>query len=519
MGVVSQKYRLFAAALVAAAAALLDLVTGTTTVIPLYAASVWIAGLPVDRRFRHLPLIAVVVLCMLLGLAAQIMERDPCWALRATTLAVASLPHVRFGLRVRSQAGERASLASIYRTRFEYAPVAMTEEDWSGAARRIADLRAQGVRDLRDHLDAHPETVRELAGLAVICDVNPAAVRLYKAPDREALLVHFNDTSSYDGASAYAEIFKTVLCALDAGEHVVTVEGPDRTFDGETIDLRSSTSVVPNTSEPWSFVMQTVENVTQAKDIERSLRIARDEAQWANSAKSEFLAAMSHEMRTPLNAIIGFGQIMADEMMGPLGNPRYREYAGDINDSGRHLLRLINDLLDVSRIEAGKLALQVEAVQVEQVLRSSLRLIAAHARGAGIELETHVAQDLPQVEGDERRLRQICINLLTNALKFTPRGGKVSVTLGRERGGIALVVRDTGVGIPPDDLARVTRPFEQSARYLSQHQEGTGLGLAVTKALIEQHGGTMGIESMLDRGTTVVVWLPLVSRADVSPES
>ena len=254
--------------------------------------------------------------------------------------------------------------------------------------------------------------------------------------------------------------------------------------------------------------MQTVEDITEAKLIENRLRDARDEAQWANSTKSEFLSAMSHEMRTPLNAIIGFGQIMADEMMGPLGNDRYREYAGDINDSGRHLLRLINDLLDVSRIEAGKLTLQLESIQFEQILRASLRLITAPARSAGIELETHVPPDLPRIEGDERRLRQIVINLLSNALKFTPRGGKITVSLAKKHEGIGFTVRDSGVGISPDDLARVTRPFEQSARYLSQHQEGSGLGLAVTNALVEQHGGTMTIESRLDHGTTVFVWLP-----------
>jgi signal transduction histidine kinase len=508
MGVITQKYRLLAAALIAVVAAALDLLTGATMIIPLYAASGWIAGLPQGRALRHLPLLGLILLCVTLGVAADILGRDPCWALRATSLGVAALPHLRFGLRVHSQIGERASLAGVYRTRFEYAPIPMTEEDWSGAARRIAELRRAGVTDLRAHLDSHPGLVAELAGLAVICDVNPAAVRVYRAPDRETLIAHFNDTDGYDGASAYADIFKTVLCALDAGEHVVTVEGPDRTFTGETIELRSSTSVVPDTSEPWSVVMQTVEDITEAKLIENRLRDARDEAQWANSTKSEFLSAMSHEMRTPLNAIIGFGQIMADEMMGPLGNDRYREYAGDINDSGRHLLRLINDLLDVSRIEAGKLTLQLESIQFEQILRASLRLITAPARSAGIELETHVPPDLPRIEGDERRLRQIVINLLSNALKFTPRGGKITVSLAKKHEGIGFTVRDSGVGISPDDLARVTRPFEQSARYLSQHQEGSGLGLAVTNALVEQHGGTMTIESRLDHGTTVFVWLP-----------
>ena len=333
-------------------------------------------------------------------------------------------------------------------------------------------------------------------------------MRVYRAPSREALIAHFNDTANYDGASAYADIFKHVLCALDAGDEVVTVEGPDLTFDGEAIELRSSTTVVPRTSEPWTFVMQTVEDVTGVKATENSLRSARDEAEWANAAKSEFLAAMSHEMRTPLNAIIGFGTIMHDEMMGPVGNARYREYAGDIIDSGRHMLRLISDLLDVSRIEAGKLALDAEPGHVEQVLRASLRLIAGHARSSRIELEIRIADNLPTIEADERRLRQILLNLLSNALKFTPREGKVTIALGPWKDGIEFIVRDTGIGIADDDLARVTRPFEQSARYLSQHQEGTGLGLAVTQALVSLHGGTMAITSALNEGTEVAIRLP-----------
>lgn len=508
MGVVTRRMRLVAAAVLVIGTGVLDLITGNPALVPLYAGAAWIAGVPGGPIVRLLPLALTALLCLGIGAGLEAAGHDAAWGLRTTSLLVASLPNVRLAFRVRAESSERASLADVYRRRYEYAPIPMTEEDWSGAWRRIAALKTSGVTDLRTHLDRHPDIVRELAGLAVICDVNPAAVRTYRAPSREALIAHFNDTAGYDGASANADIFKHVLCALDAGEEVVTVEGPDLTFDGQAIELRSSTTVVPHTKEPWTFVMQTVENITGVKATENSLRSARDEAEWANTAKSEFLAAMSHEMRTPLNAIIGFGTIMYDEMMGPVGNARYREYAGDIIDSGRHLLRLISDLLDVSRIEAGKMALQAEPLHVEQVLRTSLRLIAGHARSARIELEIRIAEDLPVIQADERRLRQIMLNLLSNALKFTPQEGKVTITLGPWKDGIELVVRDTGIGIADDDLARVTRPFVQSARYLSQHQEGTGLGLAVTQALVNLHGGTMSISSALDKGTEVTIWLP-----------
>ena len=256
------------------------------------------------------------------------------------------------------------------------------------------------------------------------------------------------------------------------------------------------------------------ENAKALAELAEKHQIASETAESASRAKSEFLANMSHELRTPLNAIIGFSEMMQREMFGPLGDRRYKEYSGDILSSGQHLLALINDILDMSKIEAGKLTLRPEPLDLIEIVEDVIRLVRTRAEAGGLTLAVEIPA-LPTVEADYRALKQILLNLLSNAVKFTPRGGRVEITAaeGPDRR-VRISVRDTGIGIAEADLSRLARPFEQIESQHSKTQQGTGLGLALTKSLVERHGGALDIESQSGVGTTVSFSLA-TSAADV----
>jgi two-component system cell cycle sensor histidine kinase PleC len=247
---------------------------------------------------------------------------------------------------------------------------------------------------------------------------------------------------------------------------------------------------------------------TQLSDLARKYETEKLRAVEANRAKSEFLANMSHELRTPLNAIIGFSEIMTQELFGPLGATPYKGYVNDILASGQHLLALINDVLDMSKIEAGKMILYREPLDVGALAEEALRLVRNRADTAGLMLIADIGEDLPEVEADARAVKQILLNLLSNALKFTPAGGRVSVRARGEAGGVRLTVQDTGIGIDPDDLPRLAAPFEQVESQQSKTTQGTGLGLALSKAFVEMHGSNLTIESAPGQGTRVSFLLP-----------
>ena len=232
-------------------------------------------------------------------------------------------------------------------------------------------------------------------------------------------------------------------------------------------------------------------------------------AEAANQAKSEFLANMSHELRTPLNAINGFSEIMAGEMFGPLGDARYKGYAADILKSGQHLLSLINDILDMAKIEAGKMTLHYEPVSLTEICGDAIRLMRGKAEESGLTL-TIETPDLPDIDADYRGLKQVMLNLISNAVKFTPEGGRITVSIAPpEDGRIRVAVADTGIGIAAEDLARLAQPFEQVEGQHSKTTQGTGLGLSLTKALIELHQGEMTMESQPGLGTTVSFVIPV----------
>lgn len=236
---------------------------------------------------------------------------------------------------------------------------------------------------------------------------------------------------------------------------------------------------------------------------------ARRRAETANKAKSRFLATMSHELRTPLNAILGFSEVMSNEIMGPLNNPTYKEYTQNIHSSGSHLLNLINEILDLSRIEAGRYELHESAVSTSDILDDCQSLLRLRAETKGLRLIEDYDTELPMLWADERAIRQVCLNLMSNAIKFTPRGGSVTLTAHlTEDGGQLIRVTDTGPGIPEEELPKVMQAFGQGSLAHQTAEGGTGLGLPIVKSLIELHGGHFELTSKLREGTAATVYLP-----------
>ena len=257
------------------------------------------------------------------------------------------------------------------------------------------------------------------------------------------------------------------------------------------------------------YVRAHYETEQRLKASERRMHESKIHAEAANASKSEFLARMSHELRTPLNAVIGFSDILMNERFGPLGADKYREYAEDIHVSGQHLLELITDLLDLSKIEAGKFELHEQTVNLGEAIRASMRLVRERADAAGLNLNAWIPDNMPLVRVDGRTFRQIVLNLLSNAIKFTPEGGSITVTAGPGAdGGVAVSVVDSGIGIAPEDIDQALAPFGQIDGLVARKHAGTGLGLPLARSLMELHGGTLTVESAVGTGTTVTVRFP-----------
>ena len=292
---------------------------------------------------------------------------------------------------------------------------------------------------------------------------------------------------------------------------VITMEKRYLHKDGHTVWGSVSSSIIRDDDGEVLNYVSFIQDISARKAAEQSLREATESAIDANRAKSQFLATMSHEFRTPLNAILGFSQLLGNEIFGPLGDKRYKGYADNIRDSGELMLALVNDVLDISTIEAGKRLLVMEPVDMHVVIEDCVRTFATMAQDKAIAVEVDVAKTIPPLTADRRAVVQIALNLLSNAIKFTDPGGRVSIGVARTADALSLVVGDTGVGIPEGALETVTDPFTRSHSNPHLSQTGTGLGLSIVKSLTEAHGGTLTIDSAPGKGTLVTARFPLQS--------
>jgi two-component system cell cycle sensor histidine kinase PleC len=279
--------------------------------------------------------------------------------------------------------------------------------------------------------------------------------------------------------------------------------------DGSVANALFTTATL-ELSQKRRFQVTTIMDITLRKQMEQSLRMAKDQADAANRAKSVFLANMSHELRTPMNAIIGFSEMMIKETFGPLGHDKYLEYLNDVHGSAQHLLEIINEVLDMSKIEAGRIEMDEGEVELPELIASVMRMMGSRAFGSDVSLKSDISETLPNLQGDGRLVRQVLINLVTNAVKFSKSGDTVTVSAYvLDDGRLQIKVTDEGVGIPKDKIKQAMEPFGQvTDRAENANFQGTGLGLPLAKAMVDLHDGTLRLDSEINQGTTVYVNFP-----------
>ncbi|HEV8026116.1 MAG TPA: ATP-binding protein [Stellaceae bacterium] len=384
---------------------------------------------------------------------------------------------------------------------------------------RAATIEGPVAADERESRDA----LRRSHDLLMrIIDAVPVLV---SATDRDGRYVFVNDFYARQTGRPVAAIVGLTPCAVqdspearaaqERDQRIIAGIDPPGAFEETIVEPGGPQRVLLTTKallrdrdgEP-SLVVTASLDITLRKEAELALVAAKEEAELASRSKTEFLANMSHELRTPLNAVIGFSQIMADETLGSLGNPRYAGYARDIGASAHHLLGIISDILDVSKLEAGKVDLEESVVEFGQMLRDILYLVSERARALAITVSVEFSEDLPRLRGDVLKLKQVLLNLITNAIKFSHKGGAVLIRGSLAGDDLRIAVIDHGIGMDANEIATAVTRFGQVASTWSRRHSGTGLGLPLAIGIVELHGGRIEIDSTKGVGTTVTVCLP-----------
>jgi PAS domain S-box-containing protein len=376
-------------------------------------------------------------------------------------------------------------------------------------ARKHAELAVQRERDrAQQYLDIAGAMIVVLDAAERVVMVNRRACAVLGVSEAEAIGRNWYDSfvPRANREQERAEYRELLAGRRGTNNQIETLvqnrRGEVRIVAWHDTVLRDEDGVVTGT-------LSSGEDITDRRQAEEASVAARQQAEAANRAKSEFLARVSHELRTPLNAVLGFSEIMHSEAMGPIGNRRYKEFAEHIHASGTHLLSLIDDILDLSKIEAGRLELREEEAGIGELIDQVCDLMRQRTDDAGLTLSVEIADGLPSLKVDKRALKQVLLNLLSNAAKFTPRGGAIVLSAGREPdGGISISVADTGIGIAAGDIAKAMEPFGQVDTSLTRRYQGAGLGLPISRSLIELHGGRLDLDSQPGAGTTATVRLP-----------
>ncbi|MHA7969806.1 ATP-binding protein [Rhizobium sp. CAU 1783] len=410
---------------------------------------------------------------------------------RATALMLALVPS-RVEVRKVTEAAPSATVTSI------------TDVQAPAAAEQLARLQVE-ADELRSILETATDGVVILGADGDIRSMNRAASALFNFDEAETrgkpfvmLFAHESQKSIMDylgGLSGHG-----VASVLNDGREVI-----GREASGGFLPLFMTIGKL-SSSNGYCAVIR---DITQWKRTEEELRNAKRAAETANAHKSDFLARVSHEIRTPLNAIIGFADMMANEHFGPVGHPRYAEYANDIVRSGRHVLDIVNDLLDISKIEAGEMDLDFTAVGLNETVQAAVSIVQPQANGQRVIIRTALSQSVPNVVADLRSIKQIVLNILANAIRFTPSGGQIIVSTAYEpNGSVALRIRDTGIGMSRTELEQAMKPFRQVQSGMHKRGDGTGLGLPLTKAMVDANRANFSISSAPNEGTLVEIIFP-----------
>jgi cell cycle sensor histidine kinase DivJ len=485
-----------------ALAGLVMMVAATTGGIESFAA-VWLIVVPLEaalsasRRvvaFASALALACAALLIALGHFHLLPAEEPSAALRGVLMGagVASATLYAAGLAVSAESLARTSVALLY----------LEEDRYRLLARNMSDVISRHNRN------------------GAVEFISPAAEAMLGAPGARLTghglfdRVHVADRPAY--LTALSDATRGSEQTVEFRLRRDTVRGQTISADFIWVEMRCRPL---EQASPEAEVVAVMRDVTDRKLQEQALELARTAAEQADASKTRFLATMSHELRTPLNAIIGFSEMIVHEEAMMIDAARRREYAQLINDSGQHLLSVVNGILDMSKMESGNFEISPEPFAPRAALLHCCNLLALKARDNGVDLITRAADDLPVMNGDPRAFKQIALNLVANAIKFTERGGSVTVSATVEGARLMLRVTDTGVGIDAEDLARIGDPFFQAGKTYQRKHEGTGLGLSIVKGLIGLHNGEMNVQSRVGEGTTVAVALPLDFSPSLAPSN
>jgi len=476
-------------------------------------AAVWLIVVPLEAALSASR--RVVGFASLLTLAAVVaLIGVSYFAPLPTAYAGVASSHVLAGLGIGSAVLYAVGLAlgAQSLTQTSTSLLNVEEDRYRLLARHMSDVISRHRRD--GAVEFISPAAESLFGVSTSELIEHGLFQRVHVADRPAYLTALSDAAR-GGQSRDIEFRVRRDVARNAGE--------DRPSASEFIWIemrcRPIETSLDGTTRPDADVVAVMRDVTDRKHQQYALEAARAAAERADASKSRFLATMSHELRTPLNAIIGFSEMIVHEDTMQIDAARRKEYAQLINDSGQHLLAVVNGILDMSKMESGTFEIAPEPFDPQPALVNCCNLLALKARDNGIDLVTTVPSDLPQIVADPRAFKQIILNLVSNAIKFTERGGTVTVSAQMEGAKLLLRVRDTGVGIAADDLKRIGDPFFQAGKTYQRRYEGTGLGLSIVKSLVTLHGGEMLLDSRLDEGTMVTIMLPLKPEPVSAPDN